>query len=116
MGKIEKSCVVLPRYFGHPVTRYCTVPAGNAILFPILNSECSYIEFPQLKNEIELRDCAKTIQDIVISPSASIDNNELRICKTIMFIHHYLIFLPKNNILGDLHRPPKQLQMVTGYS
>ena len=88
-GKKQKNPVwFFPGTFGHPVTRYCTVPAGNAILFPILNSECSYMEFPQLKNEIELRDCAKTIQDIVIRPSASIDNNELRICKTIMFIHH----------------------------
>jgi hypothetical protein len=87
-GENRKILCGSSQVLGHPVTRYCTVPAGNAILFPILNSECSYMEFPQLKNEIELRDCAKTIQDIVIRPSASIDNNELRICKTIMFIHH----------------------------
>ena len=87
-GKQKNPVWFFPGTIGYPVTRYCTVPAGNAILFPILNSECSYMEFPQLKNEIELRDCAKTIQDIVIRPSASIDNNELRICKTIMFIHH----------------------------
>jgi hypothetical protein len=34
------------------VERNCTVPSDKAILFPILDSECSYSETPTLKNEV----------------------------------------------------------------
>ena len=30
--------------YQHPANRYCTVPAGKAILFTILNSECSFAD------------------------------------------------------------------------
>ena len=35
-----------------------SIPSDKAILFPILNTECSYSESPSLKNEEELRKCA----------------------------------------------------------
>lgn len=44
---------------GGSVVRDCTIPAGKAILLTPLNIECSYAEFPALKTEKELRDCAK---------------------------------------------------------
>jgi hypothetical protein len=59
--------------YEHPAERYCTIPAGKAILLPILNSECSYAEFPNLNTEEELRQCAKQIQDSVVHLEASID-------------------------------------------
>jgi hypothetical protein len=59
--------------YEHPAERYCTIPAGKAILLPILNSECSYAEFTGLDNEEELRQCAKRIQDSVVHLEASID-------------------------------------------
>jgi hypothetical protein len=59
--------------YEHPVERYCDIPAGKAILFPILNSECSYVEFPGLNTEEELRQCAKLMQDSVVHLEASID-------------------------------------------
>jgi len=58
--------------YGHPVDRVCTIPAGKAILFPILNSECSFAEFPKLKTLSQLRTCAKTIQDHVTTLYASV--------------------------------------------
>ena len=60
--------------YEHPVERQCTIPAGKAILLPILNSECSYAEFPSLNNEEELRQCAKQMQDSVVRLEASIDD------------------------------------------
>jgi hypothetical protein len=51
--------------YKHPVDRHCTIPAGKAILFTILNSECSYAEFPKLKTEKQLRQCSKQMQDSV---------------------------------------------------
>jgi hypothetical protein len=59
--------------FEHPAERYCTIPADKAILLPILNSECSYAEFPGLNSEEELRQCAKQMQDSIVHLEASID-------------------------------------------
>ena len=41
--------------------RDCTVPAGKALFFPIINVECSTLEAPPFHgdNEAELRACAK---------------------------------------------------------
>ena len=59
------------------VERNCTIPSGKAILFPILNTECSYLESPTLKNEEELRKCAVDAdKDAVLS--ASVDNREIK--------------------------------------
>ena len=87
--------------YGHPVERVCTIPAGKAILFPILNSECSFAEFPKLKTLSELRMCAKTIQDQVTTLMASVDG------VPILHLQEYRIqsppfnfTLPHNNILG----------------
>ena len=59
--------------YERPAERYCTIPDGKAILLPILNSECSYAEFPSLNNEEQLRKCAKQMQDSVVHLEASID-------------------------------------------
>jgi hypothetical protein len=79
----------------------CTIPGDKAILFPILNSECSFAEFPKLKTLSELGMCAKTIQDHVTTLIASIDG------VPILHLQGYRIqsppfnfTLPHNNILG----------------
>src|SRR5215216_594130 len=43
-------------------------------LFPILNSECSVAEFPNLKTIQELRICAKAFQDQVTQLQAIVDS------------------------------------------
>lgn len=87
--------------YGHPVDRVCTIPEGKAILFPILNSECSFAEFPKLKTLSQLHSCAETIQDHVTTLYASIDGisiphlQEYRIQSP-----PFNLSLPQNNILG----------------
>lgn len=87
--------------YGHSVDCVCTIPEGKAILFPILNSECSLAEFPKLKTLSQLHTCAKTIQDHVTTLYASIDGI------SIPHLQEYRIqsppfnfSLPQNNILG----------------
>jgi hypothetical protein len=63
---------------GGSAERTCTVPAGKAILFAPLNSECSYAEFPSLKTESDLLSCAKHFQDEVTSLQASVDGVTLQ--------------------------------------
>ena len=58
------------------VERNCTIPSGKAILFPILDTECSYSEMPSLKTEEDLRKCAiESNKDTVLK--ASLDNREI---------------------------------------
>ncbi len=91
----------LPGTFGHPVTRMCDIPVGKAILFPILNSECSFAEFPNLKTLSELRTCAKTIQDQVTTFYASIDGVLIpNLEKYRIQSPPFNFTLPQNNILG----------------
>jgi hypothetical protein len=55
-----------------PVMRTCTIPVGKAILFPIINGECSTAE-GNGDTEAELRACAKSQMDGVTFLQASID-------------------------------------------
>ena len=87
--------------YGHPVNRKCNIPAGKAILFPILNSECSFAEFPKLKTLSELRMCAKTIQDQVTTPNATVDGVSISdLQKYRIQSPPFNFTLPQNNILG----------------
>ena len=63
---------------GGSAERTCTIPAGKAILFPILVSECSYAEFPNLKTESDLRSCATNFQNEVKSMVTTIDGLNLQ--------------------------------------
>jgi hypothetical protein len=59
------------------VERNCSIPSDKAILFPILNTECSYSETPTLKTEQDLRKCAvEDNKDAVLK--ASLDNHEIK--------------------------------------
>ena len=71
------------------------------MLITLLNSECSYAEFKQLKTEEELRDCAKNMQDFVTGGEAFLNNI------TIPNVEKYRIqtdlfnfTLPQDNILN----------------
>jgi len=87
--------------YGHAVNRKCNIPVGKAILFPILNSECSFAEFPKLRTLSELRTCAKTIQDQVSSLKASVDGRPIPSLQEYRIQSPPFNFtLPGNNILG----------------
>jgi hypothetical protein len=87
--------------YGHPVVRHCDIPSGKAILLPILNSECSFAEFPKLKTLSELRICAKTIQDQVTKVNVSVDGMPLpHLEKYRIQSPPFNFTLPQGNILG----------------
>ena len=78
-----------------------TCSAGKAILFPILNSECSFAEFPKLKTLSELRMCAKTIQNQATTLMASVEGVPiLNLQKYRIQSSPFNFTLPHNNILG----------------
>jgi hypothetical protein len=87
--------------YGHSVVRHCDIPSGKTILLPILNSECSFAEFPKLKTLSELRICAKTIQNQVTKVNASVDGMPLpHLEKYRIQSPPFNFTLPHGNILG----------------
>jgi hypothetical protein len=62
---------------GH-AERTCTIPAGEALLFPVINSECSYAETPKLTSEAALRSCAVLEIDKVSHVQATVDGVSLQ--------------------------------------
>jgi hypothetical protein len=97
--------------YKHPVDRYCTISAGKAILFTILNSECSFAEFPNLKTEEQLRQCAKQMQDSVIHLEASVNGIPLTGLEKYRIQSPLFNFtISQGNILG---LPPQTTQAVS---
>jgi hypothetical protein len=91
----------------------CTIPAGKAIMIPILAVECSYAEFPQLKAEADLHKCAKDDQDTVLSVDLTVDGVNFRDLKEKYRTHSNLfnVTFPENNIFGV--EPPRSSQAVS---
>lgn len=60
-----------------PIKRKCVIPAGKAILFPILEKEDSFTEDRDLKTESELIKRSKDATDKVAYVEAAIDGEQL---------------------------------------
>jgi hypothetical protein len=87
---------------GGAATRTCTIPAGKAILFGIINAECSYSERPTLKTESDLAECAKVQNNPSTNLQASVDGVNLqqpdkyRVTSPL-----FNLTFPVNNIFGS---------------
>ena len=91
----------LSNSFEHPAVRTCEISSDTALLIALLNSACSFAEFPTLKTEQELRDCAENMQDAVNGGHAFL--NEVNISSLIEYPVQTKMFnftLPQNNILN----------------
>lgn len=87
---------------GGSADRQCTILAGKAILFPILNAECSYSGNPLSKTESELHKQCKSSIDKVTSLDASIDGKNLQgLDKYRIQSPLFNITFPKDNTFGE---------------
>lgn len=87
---------------GGAATRSCTIPAGKAILFPIINADCSYSERPTLKTESDLAQCAKVGNNPTTNLQASVDGVNLQqLDKYRVTSPLYNLTFPANNIFGS---------------
>jgi hypothetical protein len=59
-----------------PVTRSCTIPVGRAILFPVINGECSQVE-GNGSTDPELRACAAGQANTFTGLHASVDGTPI---------------------------------------
>jgi hypothetical protein len=83
---------------GSLVKRECVVPKDKPLFFPILNSECSPIEYPSVRSDEGLKKCAKTFQDMAKGLKASLDGKPLPVIRIVTDVFNFT--LPGNNIFG----------------
>jgi hypothetical protein len=70
-------------------------------LFPVVNTECSYAEFPKLKSESDLRQCAVSEQGQVTSTEVKVDGTPLQSSQMVRVQSPLFSFVfPSNNIFG----------------
>ncbi len=83
-------------------TRDCDVPAGKAIFFPIVNTECATIEGSG-ETEEELRACARFFSDFIVPESlaCTIDGRPVHDLPSFRVESPLFVYgpLPENNIL-----------------
>jgi hypothetical protein len=87
---------------GGSATRSCTIPANKSILFPVINSECSYSERPTLKTEADLIRCAKLQNAATTNLQASLDGVNIQQLDTYRVTSPlFNLTFPTNNVFGS---------------
>jgi hypothetical protein len=85
-------------------TRKCTLPAGKALFFPIVNADCSSLETGDFygATAMERRACARGIIDHVTDMAAEIDGVSLKNLTTYRATSPNIVFAvaPSPNVLG----------------
>ncbi len=93
---------------GGSAKRTCTIPAGKAILFPILNYGATFADEPTIKSEQELLSLANKEMDAISSLDVTVDGVKLnglqryRIQSPI-----FDVVLPENNLFGGESGPTR---------
>ena len=77
----EKYVWFLTGTFGNDDTnlpkRFCTIPSGRSILFPVINYEANLLEYPQLTTEDELTKHVKKVEDTIVKKECSVDGRRI---------------------------------------
>jgi hypothetical protein len=84
---------------GSIVERKCVVPAGKAILFPVINFEMNPLEKPELKTEAELIRHVREDEDDIAKLEALLDSEILPIYRVQSDPLIFPLTVPDNNSL-----------------
>jgi hypothetical protein len=96
--------------FGGAAERTCIIPEGKAIMFPVYDGECSFVEYPQYKSESELSSCAKDQINKVTNLAASIDGTSIQNLKAYRVQSPMFdLVLPSKNVFGLSSGPTKSV-------
>lgn len=81
--------------------RKCSIPEGTAILVSPIEVICTFAEYPELKTQEDLRNCAKSDQDAVKDVKLTIDSKPITdLQKYRVQSSLFNVTLPENNIFG----------------
>ncbi|HET9774741.1 MAG TPA: hypothetical protein VFP25_07135 [Nitrososphaeraceae archaeon] len=91
--------------------RKCSIPEGMAILVSPIEVICTFAEYPELKNEEDLRNCAKSDQDAVKDVKLIVDSIPVKDLQNYRVASSlFNVTLPENNILGV---PPQTTEAIS---
>lgn len=86
---------------GGMVERVCTIPSGSAILAPVMNAECSFLEFPSVKIPSDLIDCSQEDNNHSINLKSTLDGRQLKNLENYRVTSSlFNITIPQDNVLG----------------
>ena len=94
--------------FGGLNERVCAIPAGKSILFPVINAECSYAEYPDLRSEAELRQCAVSSNEGITELMVTIDGRAISQSELLRYRVQSPLFdvnFPRGNIFSVQEGP-----------
>lgn len=81
--------------------RKCSIPEGMAILVSPIEVICTFAEYPELKTEEDLRNCAKSDQDAVKDVKLIVDSIPVKDLQNYRVASSlFNVTLSENNILG----------------
>jgi hypothetical protein len=81
--------------------RTCSIPEGMATLVSPIEVICTFAEYPELKTEEDLRNCAKSDQDAVKDVKLTVDSIPIKDLQNYRVASSlFNVTLPENNILG----------------
>ena len=91
--------------------RKCSIPEGMAILVSPIEVICTFAEYPELKTEDDLRNCAKSDQDAVKDVKLTVDSIPMTGLQNYRVASSsFNVTLPENNIFGA---PPQTTEAVS---
>ena len=99
---------------GCSAERTCTIPAGKAILYPVISSGCDYASYPNVKSEPALVSCAQADDTRSINLQATVDGvNIKQLDKYRATSPLFSVTYPPHNLFGS---PAGQTQGISdGY-
>ncbi|HBP64057.1 MAG TPA: hypothetical protein DD730_07265 [Desulfosporosinus sp.] len=107
-NQVDPNVWFLVGTYGGSAERSFSIPAGKALLFPIINFTTSYAEEPALKTESELILRAKTDIDDITHKEASIDGLKLvQVDRYRVSSQPFDMTLPENNVFGAKAGPTR---------
>lgn len=93
---------------GGVAERDCSIPAGKAILFPILNHGCTLADEPTIKSEKELLLHAKREMDVISDLEVTVDGSKLKDLQRYRVRSAIFdVVLPENNLFGGTPGPTR---------
>jgi hypothetical protein len=57
--------------------RFCSIPSGRSILFPVINCEANPLEFPELSTEQDLIDHVKRDENTIVTKECSVNGRRI---------------------------------------
>jgi hypothetical protein len=81
-------------------TRYCTIPHGRSLLFPIINCESNQLENPELRSLHDIIEKVKNDEDTIIEKECYVDGKSIPAQRVTSDPNIFELTLHEDNLFG----------------